>query len=180
MRYELDEARSVLEIHASSTVHPIRTSTRVRGWIDVTLDASGSVEVSAQVRGYVELDLSGMRSGNPLVDRESERRLDVRRHPTVTGELTALSATEEPGVYSAEGELTFHGVTRRIDGVLRLGRDDAEPGNALRVAGETTIDVTDFGVQPPSLIVIKVHRRVRVELRAVATPPSTGAHRNVR
>jgi hypothetical protein len=40
-------------------------------------------------------------------------------------------------------------------------------GTELTVAGSTTIDVTDFDVQPPSLLVVKVHQEVRVELQVV-------------
>ena len=47
------------------------------GWIDVSLDARGSVDPDAPVDGQVEFDLGGMRSGNPLIDREAERRLDI-------------------------------------------------------------------------------------------------------
>lgn len=165
MRYQLDAEQSVLDIHASSSVHPIHTTTTVSGWFEATFGDDGGIDGTAELGGYVEFDLSGMRSGNPLVDRESERRLNIRRYPTVTGELTLLAATDDPELFNASGELTFHGVTHEIDGALRIVRD----GDGLGISGETTIDVTDFGVQPPSLLVVKVHKDVRVELRAVAS-----------
>ncbi|MBI2706208.1 MAG: YceI family protein [Actinobacteria bacterium] len=166
MRYELDPERSTVDIHASSSVHPIHTKARVSGWFEATFEGDGGIDGSAPLGGYIEFDLSRMRSGNPLVDRESERRLQVRRYPTVSGELTALSASAEPDAFAASGELTFHGVTREIRGMLRIERSRGE----LTLSGSTTIDVTDFDVQPPSLLVIKVHKEVRVELAAIARP----------
>ena len=164
MRYELDNDRSRLDIHASSSVHPIHTAAHVEGWIEATVRADGSVDTGKDISGAVQLDLGGMRSGNPLIDRESERRLDIDRYPTVQGELNALGPTERPDEYTAAGTLTFHGVTHDISGVLRVEQD----GGGLSVVGETTIDITDFNVKPPSLLVLKVHKDVRVELHAVA------------
>lgn len=165
MRYQLDPA-STLDIHASSSVHPIHTTTPVTGWFDVTFDDDDAIDHQASLGGYIEFDLTAMRSGNPLIDRESERRLDVRRYPTVSGELTVLAATDDAEQFTAAGDLTFHGVTREISGTLRIERSP----DALALSGSTSIDVTEFGVQPPSLLVVKVHKDVRIDLHATAVP----------
>lgn len=154
-RYELDPDKSWIAINASSTVHPIHTKAAVRGWIDVASSA-----------GEISFDLSGMRSGNPLVDREAERRLHIKEHPIVTGVLTEMApVTGTPTLFDAAGDLTFHGVTRTIRGQLRIEERDG----VLGITGSTRIDVTDFGVQPPSLLLIKVHQHVDIELTAFAT-----------
>ena len=166
MRHDLDPDRSSIAIQASSTVHPITTSAPVSGWIEVALGRAGQVDLTGPVDGLVEFDLRGMRSGNPLLDREAERRLQVRRHPTVTGRLTGLSAVADDG-YEGVGELDFHGVTGPLTGVLDIA---AGADGALSVSGAAEFDVTDFGVRPPRLLLVKVHPRVRVELTAVALP----------
>jgi polyisoprenoid-binding protein YceI len=163
VRYELVPERSTLTVQATSSIHPIHTTVSVSGWIEITYDATGAVDGTQPPGGLVQLDISAMRSGNPLIDREAERRLDIRRYPTVTGELTRLEATKEDGRFDAAGDLTFHGATRPIEGRLRIVRHDDE----LALSGSTRIDVTDFGVQPPSLLVVKVHKVVTVELAAV-------------
>lgn len=180
MRYDLDPDASRVVIHASSSVHPIDTEARIRGWIDLEVSAAGALDPAGEVAAHVEVPLAGLRSGNPLIDREAERRLDVRRHPVVTGDLRSLGPVaddddDDDGAAAGEdrsallvgdGDLTFHGVTAPIRGTLQIVPD----GDRLHLRGETTIDVTDFGVQPPSLLVVKVHRTVRVDLDAVAVP----------
>ena len=136
------------------------------GWIDLALDDRGRLDPDAPVDGLVEFELGGMRSGNPLLDREAERRLDIRRHPTVTGRLTALSPTADGG-YEGVGELDFHGVTGPLQGVLSVS---VNADDDLVLEGTAEFDVTDFGVQPPSLLMVKVYPEVRVELSAVALP----------
>ncbi|MCB9371904.1 MAG: YceI family protein [Microthrixaceae bacterium] len=170
MRFELDPERSAVTVHASSSVHPITTDAPAAGWLELTLAPDGRVDTGAPVDGEIEVALGSMRSGNPLVDREAERRLHLRRFPTVTGRLTALAPAggDGPGEeHDGEGVLEFHGTSRPLRGTLRVTPGD---GGALAVAGATELDVTDFGVQPPSLLVVKVHARVRVELAAVAVP----------
>lgn len=166
VRFELDPTRSSVTVHASSSLHPITTEAPATGWLDVGLDADGRVDPAGSVAGRIEVALGAMRSGNPLIDREAERRLHLRRHPTVTGTLTELVA--EGDGYAGTGILDFHGVQRPLDGVLDLWADVDD--GTLTLSGSTELDVTDFDVQPPSLLVVKVHARVRIELAAVAVP----------
>lgn len=165
MRFGLDPERSTLTIHATSSIHPIDTATAVTGWIELAVSTDGAPVADQGAAAEIELALGEMRSGNPLIDREAERRLDVRRHPTVRGVLTELGAPDPDGRRMGAGDLTFHGVTRRITGELSIAAVDG----GLHLTGHTELDVTDFGVQPPSLLVVKVHRDVRVELDAFAS-----------
>lgn len=171
MRYELDPDASRVVIHASSSVHPIETEAPLTGWVELTVGDDGTVDPSAPVAAHVEVPLGGLRSGNPLIDREADRRLDTRHHPIVTGELRTLDATADADAdcdgLAGVGDLTLKGVTAPIDG--RLHVEPADDG-AIALTGETTFEVTDFGVQPPSLLLVKVHATVRVTLDAVARP----------
>ncbi|MFN8040585.1 MAG: YceI family protein [Acidimicrobiales bacterium] len=171
MRYDLDPDASRVVIHASSSVHPIETEAPLTGWIELTVGDDGTVDPAAPVAAHVEVPLGGLRSGNPLIDREADRRLDTRHHPTVTGDLQVLTpatdAAAGDGDLAGIGDLTLKGVTAPIDGTLHVeATDDA----AIALTGETTFEVTDFGVQPPSLLLVKVHATVRVTLDAVARP----------
>jgi polyisoprenoid-binding protein YceI len=163
VRYDFDATQSTLTIDASSSIHPIHTTADVTGWFEISRNDDGTVDGSEPVGGYVQLDLSAMRSGNPLIDRETERRLDVRRFPTVDGELVRLAATADPHRYDAVGRLTFHGQTHEVEGSVDLDWSD----DRVVIDGTKTLDVTQFGVQPPSLLVVKVHKEITVRLRAV-------------
>ncbi len=168
MRYQLDPTTSRATVHATSSVHPITSSAAVTGWIELTLAPDGTVDLAQPVDGWMCVELAEMRSGNPLVDREAERRLQVRKHPTMEGRLVSLAPAVHDGGhqhhYDGEGELTFRGQTAPLTGGLSVDVD----GDELTLTGDTTLDVTDYGVQPPSLLVIKVHALVRIELRATA------------
>ena len=144
-------------INASSSVHPIHS--RSEG-------IAGVVEIDdGTLWGDVSLDVSRLRSGNPLEDRELRRRIDARRHPTIDGRVTAASPATESGRFRVTGDITFRGVTRsHEDELVVTVLDD----NTVKVEGTTTFDVRDFGMEPPRILTLRVHPEVTVTLEAVA------------
>lgn len=159
-RYEAVLGESRLLIDAQSSVHPIRVQTSVDGFVEAELDAAGHVRGEVGVRGQVSVDVADLRSGNPLVDRETRRRLDPRQHPRIVGDLTELVRGEKPGAYHARGTLTFYGSTEPVAGDVTIQvRDDT-----LTVQGEQRFDVRTWGLQPPQLLVLRVHPEVTVRL----------------
>lgn len=152
-------------IDASSSVHPIHSETNgLEGWFEAELGESGGIEANAASHGHLELAVGGLTSGNPLLDREMRRRIDARRYPAITGDLTALEGTSEPGRYLARGNVTFRGVTRPVDGELLMSVDD---GGALRITGERVFDVREFEFQPPRVLMLKVHPDVSIRIDVV-------------
>ena len=135
-------------------MHPIHSRTDgLEGFIDLDL-----------AQGELSLDVARLRSGNPLEDRELKRRIDARRHPVITGRLTELHDTEEPDRYLVVGEITFKGVTRICEDEMTFTRDD----DTLRLEGTTTFDIRDWGMEPPRILMLRVHPEVTVTLDAVA------------
>ena len=113
----------------------------------------------------LELAVDRLRSDNPLFERELQRRVDARRHPRIIGELRGLHELGPPGSYTAEGDLTFHGVTRRVAGELRLL---VEGDGAIQLEGEQVFDIRDFGIDPPKLLLLKADPEVKVRVRLAA------------
>ena len=144
-------------INASSSVHPITSRTDgLEGFIELD---------GGNVWGEVSLDVARLRSGNPLEDRELRRRIDARRHPTIDGRVTGATPLDESGRYHVTGDITFRGVTRPHEDELVVTMVDDD---TVTVEGTTTFDVRDFGMEPPRILVLRVHPEVTVTLEAVA------------
>jgi polyisoprenoid-binding protein YceI len=94
--------------------------------------------------------------------------LDVARHPTITFHSTAVSgrASGPQGWdVQVEGDLTLHGVTRRVTLPLHVART----GDTLSVTGQTVIRHTDYGMKPISVAgVVKVKNELRLDFRIAA------------
>jgi polyisoprenoid-binding protein YceI len=97
-----------------------------------------------------------------------QRRADARRHPAIVGEVREAAALGD-GRFRIEGDLTFHGVTQRVTGELRISAD----GDRVRVEGEHVFDVRDYGIKPPRILMLRVEPEVRVSIDLVAEPIDT-------
>lgn len=159
--------RSRLSIEARSSLHPIRgESTGIEGTVEATTE-DGRSETTVPVQARIEVPVEALKSGNPLYDGEIRRRVDSRRYPMITGEAREMTPGTAPNRFRVVGQVTFHGVTQRAEGEVECSVD-AE--GALHLEGERTFDVRDFGVQPPRIMMLRVHPEVRVGLSVVAEP----------
>jgi polyisoprenoid-binding protein YceI len=166
-RYEIDPARSKVFIHARSSVHPIHSETDgLEGWLELEIRSGGGLDVTAAPRARLSLAVAKLRSGNPLEDRELLRRIDAKKFPMIEGSLTAMTETGEDGHWVARGDVTFRGVTRNCAGELTITSAD---DHAIRVEGHGRFDVRDFGMDPPRILMLRVHPDVDVRIDVVAT-----------
>jgi polyisoprenoid-binding protein YceI len=91
------------------------------------------------------------------------RRIDARRFPKIRGETTELK--KNGGTYQIRGDLTFHGVTRAVEGEVTISAPDER---SLLIEGEQVFDIRQFGVEPPKILMFRVHPDVRVRIKVVA------------
>lgn len=165
VRFRLVPERSTVAIHATSSIHPIDgVADGVTGFVELAV-TGGEPDLSVPSTARIELEVDHLSSGNAAYDSEMRRRLDARRFPTIVGELTGVEAGARPGIYRATGDLTFHGVMRTLSADIAVEVDGT---SELRAAWEQTIDIRDFDLKPPRVLMLKVHPEVRIEVRLVA------------
>ena len=155
---------SRIAIHATSSVHPIDgEAAGVTGRVDVVVE-NGRPDLDSPVHASIELAVADLRSGNVAYDVELRRRVEVRRYPTITGELTAVAPTETDGRYVLTGELGFHGAVRTVSAEADVVLDGPD---RLTATWEQTIDIRDFNLKPPRVLMLRVHPEVRIEVELV-------------
>jgi polyisoprenoid-binding protein YceI len=164
-RFRIDPARSRVWTESRSSVHPIHgEADGLHGEMDVQL-LDGRLDLSVPPRIRLELDVERLKSGNALYDGEMLRRIAARRFPTIVGEVTEMRELDSSNRYQVAGALSFHGVTRPEDGEITVEIND---GRTLVIDGEQTFDVREFDVEPPKLLMLKVHPDVTVRVHLVA------------
>jgi polyisoprenoid-binding protein YceI len=157
--------RSRVWIEASSTVHPIHgESDGLSGSINATFNGDG-LDLSSLPEISVELPVENLKSGNRLEDAEMMRRIDARRYPTIRGVVRDMKSQGVDGRYVVTGDLTFHGVTQSLEGEVTVTRPD---DRTLVIEGERQFNIRDFKVEPPKILMLKVHPEVRVRIRVEA------------
>jgi len=176
-RFDISAHRSSLMVEARSSVGPIAfSSSGLVGWIDVELH-HGLVTRDSDPSAHLEVPVSGLTSGNPTYDRELLRRLDSRSYPVVSVELQNLQHIGNGNCYRIAGDVTLHGVTQRLDGVLtatvherrRCSVTGPEQFDCrIIVAGEQVLDIRQFGLVLPNMQLVKLYPDVRLRLHLEA------------
>ena len=164
--FRIVSERSRLLAEARSSLHPIRGDfAGVVGDIEVET-AQGRLDLRVPPKARVELDVGSLKTGNMLYDRELERRLEVRKYPQVRAVVLEVKTLGAAGRYHVRGSLAFHGRTQSVEGEVSVRILD--DGATLEVEGEKTLDMRDFGLEPPEILMLRVYPEVRVWGRIVA------------
>jgi polyisoprenoid-binding protein YceI len=162
-RFRISPQRSELWAEAQSSFHPVRVhTTGLEGVVEAESE-DGQTRLTTPT--YVELETDRLRSGNPLVDGELQRRLDSRKYPRIRGELTGSAPGNGAGTSRLTGTLTLHGVTRSLDVDVTVRQLDPR---TLEIEGARAIDMRDFGLPPPSFLMFKMKPQVEVRAKLVA------------
>ena len=162
-RFRISPQRSELWAEARSSLHPVRVHTAgLEGVVEAEL-ADDPARLGTPT--YVEVETQRLRSGNGLVDGELQRRLDPGEFPRIRGELIRSTAVNPAGTSRLTGELTLHGVTQTLEVDVTVRQLDPR---TLEIAGGRAIDMRDFGLTPPSLLMFRMQPEVQVRARLVA------------
>jgi polyisoprenoid-binding protein YceI len=130
-----------------------RTST-LSGSLSVSGDPSG-YQVSAITFTAVLTDLHSVDSvvGHSVTQRDSfvARSMNLQQFPNATFTATSASVvagdTSQPVSVSVPGKLTIHGVTKDVTATAKAQMS----GGRLEIAGSVSINMTDYGISPPSV-----------------------------
>jgi polyisoprenoid-binding protein YceI len=168
-RYRIDPERSTLSVQARSSIHPIHVETTgLEGHIDADL-RDGCLSLAMPPAATIEIDVRRLQTGNGLYDRELERRLDRHQYPRIRGTVRQVTPGATGDRYHVRGELSLHGITRPVEGDVTIRVRDSD---TIEIEGEHVLDMRDFGLEPPRLLMLRVHPDVRIHGRVVATRTS--------
>lgn len=168
---------SLIRLEGTSTLHDYECATsqvEVEGTVEgAPGDGIEPTLRQGHVRGFVvRVPVATLRSGKSRLDRNLCEALREPEHPAIVFRLDAIAVGEDgdPGaeiLLSASGTLEVAGVARDIalEATARVRED------SLRITGTEEIDMTDYGVVPPTMMLgalrtaPKVTIRYEIELR---------------
>ena len=76
-----------------------------------------------------------------------------------------MQPTGVEGRYLVRGHVTFRGISRSY---VRETIFTAVDDRTLRIEGESTFNVRDYGMEPPKILMLKVEPEVRVRVEIIA------------
>ncbi len=145
----------------------VADSTAVSG--SMTISDQGGELAAKQLK--VVVDLTQLHSSDPAANRGNIQRdrfvgpnfLQTDQFPTATYLVDSISipngaATGGKQQLSTHGRLTVHGTTKEVD----IPMSGQVTGDKIEVVGSLGIDMTDYGVQPPSLQFTSVQPKLTI------------------
>jgi polyisoprenoid-binding protein YceI len=164
-RFQVNTAKTTVRVGLRVNLHPSHiTANALSGYIECEVDEHGKPRLDQPYTAELSLPVEAIKSGNGIQDREMRRRFDVSHYPAITAIVTHGEPLEGEGRYRAAAQLTMHGQTREISGDVQLGVD----GTTMTIDGQQVINVKDFGIDPPRLIILKVEPEVDLQVHIVA------------
>jgi polyisoprenoid-binding protein YceI len=147
-----------------ATAVGITSTVRGEVFVDRTRPASSRI-------GTITVDISRFRSDSDRRDNAIRRRwLESAQYPIA--EFAATAVRGLPDKYEdgrdvpvgIAGTLTVRGITQPVTWTATIRIE----GDTLTVTGRTTVRMTDFGFDPPSIAFLRTENDVRLEFRLVA------------
>ncbi len=183
-------ALTLLPLHASAEQYTFDTHSK---YVNITFESRMPIEdivgtthslkgklSGSEERGWrfeLVVPVSSLRTGVDLRDEHlrSEMWLDAARHPEITfagKEVKRLA----PNRFRVKGDLTLRGVTRPLTLEVQARKIPMEQARAaglgseewLRLRGDFTVRLSDFGVKIPGMAAAKVNDAWTVRLSLFA------------
>lgn len=167
VRYDSDVASSRVTVKGTSTIHDWTVGGGViRGELIVheiepsslwTNSESPSRVLTPTPTIRVEIPVSSLKSDKSGLNKKMHEVLKTQAHPLITyrleaAEIQAGRATSEENVGGSltvhtSGVLTVAGREKVVDISMQVKR---LPEDRLEVSGETSLQMTEFGIEPPT------------------------------
>lgn len=106
------------------------------------------------LKGDISLELLNLKSENEKRDAHMYETLHVKEHPSTSFKLKEVK--KEADGYHLLGVLTLNNQTKDIDTKADISDQEA----LLQLKGGFSIKMTDFGIEPPTLLFLSVRDEI--------------------
>ncbi len=164
LRYVPAKNRCAAGFDGESTLHKFAgNTTAVTGWVEFE---KGRHETTARAEFVV--DARTLDTGNESRDKEMhEKHLESAKFPELRFSLASQTPWSQDGAFAMTGTLEIHGAKKDVTFacVGKLRRD-----GWLHVKGELAAKLTDYGIKPPSKLVVSVRDDINIWFELWAKP----------
>jgi hypothetical protein len=175
-----------MQIKGTATMHSWSCDvTNVEGEMQVapstSADEGSSEEASSPhqiTAATVTAPVAAIECGNGRMNRDLRKAMQAEQHPTIRFEVEDVSIEAHPDSsgewqqFRSTGTLSIAGSTRTTT-VVAAGR--RQVNGRIRLVGEKTLRMTDFGIEPPTALLgmMQTGDEVTIPFDVTAAPAST-------
>lgn len=112
----------------------------------------------------MSLEVKSLKSGDNLLDDHMYENLKADKHPNITMKLTSFkflkNEDKKNNLVIAAGELSVAGISKPIEVSGQMIFD----GDKLRIKGKKTVLMTDFEIEPPTMMMGTLKTKNEIEI----------------
>lgn len=147
---------SKVKVDGTSNIHDWSVESRIIGGtieFDSRIATNPAEALKAAPKVEVMIPVRSLKSGNTKMDEIMMETMEEKAQPRITYNVTKLTLKEPPAAaggpfkVDAIGLLTVHGVTVTNQMVATI---EPQPGDKLKITGNTEAKMTAFGMKPPA------------------------------
>lgn len=135
----------------------------LHSWDAVNENISGLIEVNDNQVSKIGIvaKVTDFKSGNSSLDSNSYRVLDALRIPNII--FTSSEIDDFSDNIKISGIISFHGVEKKISVSLKKISEN----DIISFTGEFLINLSDYNVKRPSLLLQKINDQIEIDLNLV-------------
>ena len=116
------------------------------------------------LKGTIDVSLVDLKSDNSDRDEHMHKVIDINTYTKTTFTINSVAKNTE-GSYNIHGTLNLHGVTK----ALNLLGEITETSNQVSIKATTTFNMSDFGIEPPTLFFLTVRDQLNMTIDTTYT-----------
>jgi polyisoprenoid-binding protein YceI len=162
--FELDPSKTVINFTLPATLHTVHGAFRLK---------RGSIHfepATGKAAGEIVIDLSSGVTGISSRDNHMhDEILETRKYPEATFKPDSVKGrleTEGESQLDLHGVFNIHGADHEMNLQLLV---DAQGGGRYLATSHFEIPYVEWGIKDPSIFLIKVEKKVRMEVKAAVT-----------
>lgn len=142
-----------LTVAGTSTLHDWK-ETSSKGSVNAVFTMSGN-KISDLALLVFTVPVTSLKSEHKTMDNNTYKALKANKHPEIAYTLSSATVTPVNATtftIKTKGKLTIAGTTREtdVDATAKVNAD-----NSITVTGSKKLKMTDYGVTPPKVMMIK-------------------------
>lgn len=139
--------------------HPLHSWEGVSREINSVILSDANKNIITQAA--VSVKISSFDSQNANRDSHCIEVTEAIKFPNIS--FSSTSIKQNGNILEITGKLTFHGVTKEI----MLTAEKKTVDNQLQITGSFSINMTDYNVDPPSLMALKTDETIKLKFTFV-------------
>jgi len=129
------------------------TNDNISGLIELNDNQVSKIGVIAKVKDF--------KSGNSSLDSNSYRVLDALKIPNIVFRSSGI--IDSLDIINVSGTISFHGIEKDLNVLL----DKSIENNNISLTGKFIINLSDFNVERPSLLLQKINNEIEIDIELI-------------